>query len=146
MFNGKAAIISYRGSSEIYSCTNSSLTGFGAVLRQRSMWRSRQVVLYMDNNQVLFAINTNLSRKDIVIRGLREILGHLLSTVFILQPKAYLQRTMYYQSGIQSTLRSVFCRSGLYTSHSLRCEGQQHYLCWGRHCTIFRKSGIGPIL
>lgn len=43
------------------------------VLRWGSTWRNKRVVLYTDNNQVLYAINDNKSRNNKVMGWLREI-------------------------------------------------------------------------
>lgn len=124
MFNGKARIIGPQGDGDVYFCTDSSLSGFGAthtddfflgtwatplgelsqwvqslhwayppefvtvstdinelemwpvlcgVLRWGATWRNKRVVLYTDNNQVLYAINDNKSRNNKVMGWLQEI-------------------------------------------------------------------------
>lgn len=124
MFNGKARIIGCTPDSEVYFCTDASMSGFGAtfgddfllgvwgfpdpelydwassahwvhppefvsvgtdinelemwpvlasVLRWGSSWNNKRVVLYTDNNQVLFAVNNNRSRNNNVMGWLREI-------------------------------------------------------------------------
>lgn len=44
-----------------------------SVLRWGYRWRNKRVVLYTDNNQVLYAINDNKSRNNKVMGWLREI-------------------------------------------------------------------------
>lgn len=85
-----------------------------AVLRWGHTWRNRRIIVYTDNNQVMFSINLNMSKNLTVREWLKEVFWTSYVYNFHLSAKRI--------SSSDNILADCLSR---FTSNSARCLGQQ---------------------